>query len=73
MHERLETERLVLRMFGNDDLEPYLKIGSDPQVMFTRRTGALWPSQSGSVTRWMAKQNFSDGAFWFTPTRRSGR
>ena len=33
MHERLETDRLVLRMFGNDDLEPYFSICSDPEVM----------------------------------------
>ena len=33
MHERLETERLVLRMFREEDLEPYLAICSDPEVM----------------------------------------
>jgi RimJ/RimL family protein N-acetyltransferase len=33
MHERLETERLILRMFGNEDLEPYYAICSDAEVM----------------------------------------
>lgn len=33
MHERLETERLVLRMFGNDDLDAYYAICSDLEVM----------------------------------------
>ena len=33
MHERLETERLVLRMFGNDDLEAYHAMCSDAEVM----------------------------------------
>ena len=33
MHERLETERLVLRMFGNDDLAAYHAICSDSEVM----------------------------------------
>ena len=33
MHERLETDRLVLRMFGNDDLDAYYAICSDLEVM----------------------------------------
>ena len=33
MPERLETDRLVLRMFGNDDLEAYHAICADPEVM----------------------------------------
>ncbi|HSH38828.1 MAG TPA: GNAT family N-acetyltransferase [Chthoniobacterales bacterium] len=33
MHERLDTERLVLRMFGNDDLDAYHAICSDREVM----------------------------------------
>lgn len=33
MHERLETDRLVLRMFGNDDLDAYHAICSDAEVM----------------------------------------
>ncbi len=33
MHERLETDRLVLRMFGNDDLDAYYAICSDVEVM----------------------------------------
>ena len=33
MHERLETDRLVLRMFGNDDLDAYYAICSDAEVM----------------------------------------
>jgi RimJ/RimL family protein N-acetyltransferase len=30
---RLETERLVLRMFRQDDLEPYAAMCADPEVM----------------------------------------
>ena len=33
MHERLETDRLVLRMFANDDLDGYHAICSDAEVM----------------------------------------
>jgi RimJ/RimL family protein N-acetyltransferase len=33
MHERLETDRLVLRMFGNEDLDAYYAICSDVEVM----------------------------------------
>ena len=33
MHERLETDRLVLRMFGNDDLDAYRAILTNPLVM----------------------------------------
>ncbi len=33
MHERLETDRLILRMFGNDDLDAYHAICSDAEVM----------------------------------------
>ena len=33
MPDRLETDRLVLRMFRNDDLEPYHAICSDAEVM----------------------------------------
>ena len=33
MHERLETDRLVLRMFVDDDLDAYYAICSDPEVM----------------------------------------
>lgn len=29
---RLETERLVLRMFREDDFEPYARIFADPEV-----------------------------------------
>jgi RimJ/RimL family protein N-acetyltransferase len=29
----LETARLLLRMFGKDDVEPYWKMSSDPEVM----------------------------------------
>ena len=39
MHERLETDRLLLRMFGNDDLDPYYAICSDPEVMEFIRQG----------------------------------
>lgn len=30
---RLETERLILRMFREDDFEPYARICADPEVM----------------------------------------
>ena len=30
---RIETDRLILRMFREDDLEPYAKICADPDVM----------------------------------------
>ena len=33
MHEALETERLRLRMFRDDDLDAYFAICSDPEVM----------------------------------------
>ena len=33
MHERLETDRLVLRMFVDEDLGAYYSICSDPDVM----------------------------------------
>jgi RimJ/RimL family protein N-acetyltransferase len=33
MHEGLETERLRLRMFRDDDLDAYFAICSDPEVM----------------------------------------
>lgn len=31
--ERLETQRLVLRMWSEDDFEPYAKLCADPDVM----------------------------------------
>lgn len=33
MHERLETDRLVLRMFGSDDVDAYHAMCSDAEVM----------------------------------------
>lgn len=33
MSFRIETERLVLRPFTGDDLEPYARINADPEVM----------------------------------------
>jgi RimJ/RimL family protein N-acetyltransferase len=30
---QLETDRLILRMWRNDDFEPYLELCSDPEVM----------------------------------------
>ena len=48
----LETDRLILRMFREDDLEPYAKICADPDVM--RYLGDGKPLSRGDAWRQMA-------------------
>ncbi len=46
MSFRIETERLIIREWSESDLAPFLKIGSDPEVMRYINAGNAWtPSQ----------------------------
>lgn len=59
----LETERLLVRRFGPDDLEPFAALCADPRVM--RYVGDGRPLPRSEVERWIAvcQQKYADRGY----------
>src|SRR5262245_38654649 len=71
----LETPRLILRMFREDDFEPYASLCADPEVMRylsggnTLRRGEAWRHMAMIVGHWHLKGY----GIWAVAERETGR
>jgi RimJ/RimL family protein N-acetyltransferase len=81
---RIETERLVLRPFGPDDVEGLVELDSDPEVQrFTDPLGDLMPRDPGELRSLIVETGIpllmtrndprEDRGFWAAEDRADGR
>jgi RimJ/RimL family protein N-acetyltransferase len=75
MYDDLETERLTLRRFTNDDVEKLVELDSDPEVTHFTSNGA--PTSRDKVVQRILPRMVPDGpdegyGFWAVTERDSG-
>ncbi|CAM3219998.1 GCN5 family acetyltransferase [Sphingomonas antarctica] len=68
----IETERLVLRAWRDDDRAPFAEMGRDPQVMATLGPLMTREDSDAAIDRMMAYQAAHGHCFWPVERREDG-
>lgn len=68
----LQTERLHLRPWRDDDIEPFAAINADPQVMAYFASTQSRETSAAAVARWRALMQERGWGLWAAELRRTG-
>lgn len=68
----LQTERLHLRPWRDDDIEPFAAMNADPQVMAYFASTQSRESSTAAVARWRARMQERGWGLWAAELRRTG-
>ena len=68
----LQTERLHLRPWRADDVEPFTAMNADPRVMEFFPSTHSRDASAAAVTRWQARIDERGWGLWAAELRRSG-
>ncbi|MEP7138776.1 MAG: GNAT family N-acetyltransferase [Caldimonas sp.] len=68
----LQTERLHLRPWRDDDIEPFAAMNADPQVMAYFASTQSREASAAAVARWRARMDERGWGLWAAELRRTG-